>query len=658
MDCLRTFGIVAHIDAGKTTLTERILFDSGAQSWVGSVDEGTATMDWLPAERSRGISIKAAATRVMWREHVLQVVDTPGHIDFVAEVERCLHVLDGVVVLVDGVRGVESQTEAVWQQAGERALPRLVFVNKLDRTGADFRAVVTELKERLECKALPLVVPLLDESGTFAGLGDVITGAVQWFDGRPGPELAASLANELRAAHERAVEAAADVDETILTDALAGRGIAPERLRAAVRAEFLAGRLVPVLGGAALWNRGVDWLLDAVVALMPRLSELPRRGLWSAEQAGDPEAPFCGFVFKVQHVGSHEADRAWNFVRVVRGSVAAGARWTRGRQPFPAAQLEALWHVHADRHVAIAAAGPGEIVVVPGELGLRTGDTICDPTAPVTLPAPRFPTPVLAVTFEPAQAEDASALAAVLRELAIDDPTLRVEESRERIVVHGMGELHLDIVADVVRSRTGVSFQCSRPQVDRRETVARAGEGIAEVRAQVAGNERVARCTVAVEPAADGSLARVVDGVRSSGSAAALEELTSRAAGGARVGPLQGAVVTLQQASGDAQGTVEPLLQQAAAKAFAQALAEAGIVELEPWVHIELWCPEESSAPVIADLGARGATVSAIASGRLGARVQGRAPLQRMLGYVTKVRSMTKGRGQVFLRPLGHAPAR
>ena len=433
MASLRTFGIVAHIDAGKTTLTERILFDTGAQAHVGSVDDGTAAMDWLPAEKRRGISITAAATRVMWGEHVLQVVDTPGHIDFVAEVERCLHVLDGVVVLIDGTRGVESQTEAVWQQAAARGLPRLLFVNKLDRDGADFAACVGELAARLDCRPLPLVVPLLDAQRAFAGLGDALTGAVQWFDGRPSAELAARLGAELRQAHDRVVDAAADVDEAILTDAIAGRRIAPERLRAALRPRFLAGDLVPVLAGAALWNRGVDWLLDAVAAWLPAFGERGS-GLAAAERAGDPVAPLCGFVFKVQHV-----DAVWNFVRVVRGTLRPGAALVRARVPGDRLVAGALWHLHADRHADAAAAGPGEIVVVPGELGLRTGDTLCDPAAVLTLPAPRFPVPLLAVACEPERAEDMPVLARALRELAVDDPTLRVDRDGDRLFVRGMG---------------------------------------------------------------------------------------------------------------------------------------------------------------------------------------------------------------------------
>lgn len=650
MDRLRTFGIVAHIDAGKTTLTERILFDAGAQGFLGSVDDGTAAMDWLPAEKSRGISITAAATRVQWGQHVLQIVDTPGHVDFVAEVERCLHVLDGVVVLVDGGRGVESQTEAVWQQAASRGLPRLVFVNKLDRQGADFAASVAELRSRLDCLALPIVVPLYDEQRAFAGLGDALGGAVQWFEGRPSAAIAQQVADELRRAHDRLVDAAADVDETILADALAGRRILPGRLLAALRPEFLAGRCVPVLAGSALWNRGVDWLLDAVVAWLPGLGELRRQGLWGIDRAGDPQAPFCGLVFKVQHV-----DEVWNFVRVVRGRLQPGRPWTRARPPFEPRPIEELWQVRADRHDVVAEAVPGEIVVLPGDHGLRTGDTICDPAAVVALAAPRFPAPVLAVAFEPVQAEDVGRLAAALRDLAIDDPTLRVDRDADRLLVRGMGELHLDIVADVVRARTGVAFTCSRPQVDRRETVAAPGVGSAEVRAMVGGSERAARCSVAIAPDSDPGPARVVDAAGAPGGAVVVDELRQRLAAGVRRGPMHGCVVELRALAGDGQVPCEPLLLQAAAKALAQAVEQAGLVELEPWVTVEVWCPQDATAPVLADLGARGVTVSSLAAGRLGARLAARAPLSRMLGYVTRLRSMTKGLGQVFLRPSGYA---
>jgi elongation factor G len=651
MDRLRTFGIVAHIDAGKTTLTERILFSSGSQSFCGSVDDGTATMDWMAAERARGISITAAATRVQWGGHGLQVVDTPGHVDFTAEVERCLWVLDGVVVVVDAVRGVESQTEAVWQQAAERSVPRLVFVNKLDRQGADFVAALQEIGDRLDCRPLPLVVPLFDGAGVFAGLGDVVTGAVQWFEGRPDEAAATRLYVELRAANERLLDEVADLDDTILADVLAGQGIAPERLRAAVRAGFLAGRLVPVLAGAALWNRGVDWLLDAVVAYLPGPLEGGRRGLWSLDQAGDPEAPFCGFVFKVQHV-----DEAWNFVRVVRGRLRPGDLWVRGRAPGAPRPIERVWTVQADRHREVGDVVPGEIVVVPGEWGMRTGDTICAPQAPVMLPLPRFPVPVLAMTFEPERAEEGHRLLQALRELAVDDPTLRIDRDQDRILVRGMGELHLEIVADLARQRSGVVFQTSRPRVDRHETVRAEVEAVAEAHAVVAGRPRWARCSVVIRPRRGVEPATVLSSLVGDDAEAAVAELQLRAATGVRVGSLVGAEVGLLTVAHDPLGSLEPLVQQAASKAFDQAMAAAETLALEPQVHFEVRCPEESAPAVLAELAARDGQLERVSSGRLGAIINGSASLSRMLGYVTKLRSMTRGLGKVSLRPAGLGP--
>lgn len=652
MERLRTFGIVAHIDAGKTTLTERILHDAGAQAWLGSVDEGTAATDWLPQERSRGISITAAATRITWGDAVLQVVDTPGHIDFIAEVERCLHVLDGVLVVVDGVRGVESQTEGVWQQADVRRLPRLVFVNKLDRPGADFEAVLEQLRSAFDCVPIAVVVPLPGAEGELAGLGDACSGAVQWFAGRPDAGMQQSIARRLEAARDRLLEALADVDDEVLAAVVAGRTLSPRELRLAIRAAVQGGRVVPVLAGAALWNRGVDWLLDAVVALLPSPPQVARTGLWSVPQAGDVAAPFCGLVFKVQHV-----DVVWNYVRVVRGRFCAGRHYGRTRSDALVVVPEELWVMQADRHTVVAEALPGEIVVVPGEHGLRTGDTLFAAGAPVVLPTPRFPEPVLSVTFEADQSTDAPRLLQRLRELAIDDPTLRVDHDHGQVVVRGMGELHLDIVADLLRASLPFGIRESKARVDRRETVHGQAEGVAEVRAVVGGQPCSARCRLMVGPAGDSTgLSSVC--VQGDVRLAALIDaaLRSQLAHGVREGAMVGVEVVAQILAAD-QGS-EGLIEEAATKAFLLAVERAELVTLEPWVTVDLWCPEECSAAVLADFGSRGVEVDQVSSGRLGARVRGRAPLASMLGYVTRLRSVTKGRGQASLRPAGYQPMR
>lgn len=649
MDRLRTFGIVAHVDAGKTTLTERILFDAGAQRWLGSVDEGTAAMDWMPAERARGISITAAATRVRWGGQTLQIVDTPGHVDFVAEVQRCLLVLDAVVVVVDGVRGIESQTEAVWQLADERGLPKLVFVNKLDRDGADFAKVVADLPGRFSVRSVALVVPLVDEVGVFAGLGDAMTGAVQWFDGAPARALLPVISATLLAAHERLVEVAADADDEILAGVVAGQRIEVERLRRVLRLEIASGRLVGVLGGSALWNRGVDWLLDSVVGLLPSRQELPRRGLWAVARAGDPAAPFGGFVFKVQH-----ADQVWTFLRIVRGALVPGQQLMRGGEPIGEVPLGGLCLVHADRATPIDAAAAGEIVVLTGELGLRTGDTLHAPDHPLVLECPEFSLPVLAMAFEPERAEDLGKLATSLRELAADDPTLRVVLQQGRIQVAGMGELHLEVVADLVRARSGVRFTCSLPMVDLREVPTLLARGNAEVRAMVEGVERMAVCVVAVSPQSGAQPARIAARAEDPASVAARIELQQFVRLGRSV-PLHGALVTVEAANwSGGGGPILPLVEQAAGRALQLALESAGLAVLEPWVSIDLWCPEAGSAPVLADLAARGAELQSVAAGGLGMRARGRASLARMLGYITRLRSMTKGRGRVLLRPDGY----
>ncbi|MEC7726373.1 MAG: GTP-binding protein, partial [Planctomycetota bacterium] len=516
-------------------------------------------------------------------------MDTPGHVDFVAEVERCLRVIDGVVVLVDGVRGVESQTRAVWEQAVAAGLPRMVFVNKLDRAGSALRSVASEVAEQFDCEAAVTVVPLRDAAGVFSGLGDAVSGAVQWFEGRPDEAHVPALQQALREAHDRLVETVADHDDGVLAEVVAGRRVAPERLRAALRGAFLRGALVPVLGGAALYNRGIDWLLDAVVSYFPGVADLPARGIWGVQGAGNEGAGFCGYVFKVQHL-----DEVWNYVRVVRGRLQAGAEVARAQKPEAGAGVVAeLWTVKADRHEAVPSAGPGEVVVVPGELGWRTGDTVCDPGDVVALPTPRFPAPVLAVTFEPERAADASAVHAAVLELAIDDPTLRVSRERDRIVVRGMGELHLEVVADMARARAGADFRVSKPRVDRREAVSGAGAGAAEFRAIVAGQEVAARCELTVEPSDDLGPASVVAGTAAAASGAAfavaLAELRRLARTGTRVGPMHGCVIRLH---GVREGiAADALIEQAASLSLEQALAEAGVVELEPWVELDVLAP-------------------------------------------------------------------
>lgn len=657
---LRNLAIVAHVDAGKTTLTERILFDAGLQRWMGEVEHGTAAMDWLPEEQERRISITAAATRVVWRQHVLQIVDTPGHVDFIAEVERCLRVVDGAVVLIDGVRGIESQTVTVWSEADHWSVPRLCFVNKLDRAGADYEGLLQGLRERFGVRPVAVVVPALDPSNGLAGLLDAVTGAVQWYRGTaPTESERQEIRRRFQVANERVVEAAADLDPSVMADVVAERPVSPERLRDAIRSGCLGGALVPTLCGSALHNRGVDWLLDAMCDLLPSPLDRSRRPI-DPEPPPDPAAPFCGYLFKVQHCGAE----VWSFVRVFRGVLRQRDTFHCARVPGAAFAAAELWIMHAGTHHQVTAAGPGEIVVIPGDLGLRTGDTLHQPGAPIELSAAVFPEPVLAATFEPLAAADAGRILGALHELELDDPTLRIEcESGTGLpIVHGMGELHLDVVASRLRARIGPVFQRSGLRVDRRETVKAVGRAGAEARMSRDGEESSAVVELEIGPSTAGNRVRAAAGLGTQPLVGAvLRELESRLATGLRTAaPAQG--VTIELLGLELRGrqpdpaAAEVLVLQAASVALDRALAQAGIVVLQPWVVFAVRCPEESCSVVLADLAARGGTIRLVSAGRLGARIEGRGPLAAFLGYVTRLRSLTRGQGVADLLPDGYGP--
>jgi elongation factor G len=344
MNRLRTIGIVAHIDAGKTTLAEHILCDSGVQSAAGAVDDGTAVMDWMRQEQERGISIVAAATTVPWRDCEIQIIDTPGHVDFTAEVERCLRVLDGLIVVVDGVRGVEAQTRTVWRHADRWRCARIAFINKLDRQGAEFESATASLVRSFECRAIPLVVPLYDSAGAFAGLLDVLTGAAQWFVGDPSPPDRMRLQHVAHAARASLQEQCADLDDAVMADFVAGRSTSPAHLRSVLRRACIAGEAVPVFAGAALLDRGVDWLLDAVCDFLPSPAERVRDGLEDAFPPPDPEAPVEALVFKVEHAQGETR----NFVRVFQGTLRPGLA-IEDAQNGRTVRIDELWRMRAAR---------------------------------------------------------------------------------------------------------------------------------------------------------------------------------------------------------------------------------------------------------------------------------------------------------------------
>lgn len=653
---VRNLGLVAHINAGKTTLSEAILHVSGRQPWLGAVEAGTATMDWMPEEQERGISIAAAVTTVPWRGHVIDLVDTPGHVDFTAEVQRSLRVLDGVVVILDGVRGVESQTVLVWRQADQRRLPRLVFVNKMDRATADFRAAVAAVEAKLHVKAVPLVLPVRRE-GALIGLHEVIRGHTEWFD-RPDPEALAQLHPE--AARLRVVELCADHDEEVLAAFVQGSPVSSQSLLASLRRTCLAGGLVPVLAGAALHERGVAQVLDAVCTLLPSPADLgplssldPAPGGGEERRLGRSHEPFVGLAFKVQAAGAGTAV----LLRVYAGKLGEGSavRSSRGAQ----VPVRRLFRPHGGDREPVRELTAGDIGGFETEAEVVTGDTLHAPEHPFRLEPTGFPDPVLTRRLEPMASDRAGILAACVHELVREDPTLRVGRDPESgaLLVSGMGELHLEVIADRIERRLGERVRWGTPRVHSSLTVREAAEVRLEHRASVSGESIVATVAVRVapDPAEDHGPAMVGE-VRSDDAGlvlAARHELEALLAQGVRdPSPLRGArvdVPVLETTRGSAGAA---LALEALRDALARAIDLAGRVVLEPRMGLVVSCPAESVSAVLADLGGREAEIRGVEVRGEDAEIEARARLARLLGYAIRLRSITRGLGSVVLTPL------
>lgn len=643
---VRNIGIVAHINAGKTTLTERILFDAGKQRHMGEVDDGTATMDFLPQEQQRGISIAAAVTNMDWRGYHISLVDTPGHVDFTAEVQRSLRVLDGVVLVVDGIAGVESQTEVVWRQAQAREIPAICFINKLDRPTADFEASLISVEEQLECRVLPLVLPLRDE-GELVGLVDLVENRVV---GKRHPEPAL-----FKKSHEAVVELCAEFDDSILRDFLEGRAIAPPRLHAALRQAVLSGAVVPAICGSALHNRGVDWLLNAICRYLPAPPERPARCLDGSLVHADPEGPFCGLVFKLQLEGE---DMVY-VIRVYRGRLAVGDLFASARQEG-VLQVRRLSHLHAAHQEEVEAASAGDVVAAEVDGDLFTGETLFAPGHPVLLEALEFERPVLSARIEAVAAADESRLESLAAGLVREDPTLVLTRDRDsgNLLISGMGELHLQVFHERLQQALGAGVRLGRPQVMLQESVTRAAEAWGRCTVGVGGAAQAFRVQLAVVPSPDGGAAEV-GGVPAVGDGRAplLRRLVQAQldAGLSGAGPAHGLRLDLLAVEADWGADWEPAVAAAITHASRQLADAAGAVLLEPLVAYEIRTPLDSASPVLADLRSRGAAIREldVLDGRQ--VIRGQVPLRRLLGYATRLRSISKGLGVVELQPAGMA---
>ena len=669
---IRNLGIVAHIDAGKTTVSERILFYSGVERRMGEVHEGSATMDWMEEERRRGITIVSAATVVPWRDHHVNLIDTPGHVDFTIEVERCMRVLDGAVLVINGVSGVQAQTETVWRQMQRHDVRAVAFVNQLDRPGADFLQCVADLRQRLGAPVAPVAYPV-GEGRELRTVVDLLTREALVFDpedqGRePRREVVpADVADEVEVLRSELLDVLAEEDEELLGDVLEGREPELARVRAALRARTAAGTLVPVLCGAALRNVGVQPLLDAIVDYLPAPDEVPPAAGVDPKSGEavvcppDPEAPVCAYAFKLQADPSEDL----LFARIYSGTITPGKKLLNPRSGRME-RIARVLRLHADVRQPVEAAGPGEIVALTGAKLSVTGDTLCEHERIVALERLDPPETVLTLTIEPDSTAERPKLRQALERLAFEDPSFRVREDEEtgQWLVEGMGELHLEIKANRLREEFGVAVRVGQPRVAYRESPGRVARGSATVD-RTLGDKRVfGSVELEVRPvgeAADPASERVSwDSdcpIPAELRDALGESLALELQMGPRFGfPLVGAAVHVTGGAAPPERVGDLGYVQAASQALRNALAEADVRILEPEMAFEVSAPADFMSGILGELNARGADVADVtAEGELRS-VRGTVALARMFGYASILRSLSQGRASFSLSPAGFRP--
>ncbi len=660
----RNIGIMAHIDAGKTTTTERILFYTGITYKIGEVHDGAATMDWMEQEQERGITITSAATKCTWKGHTIQIIDTPGHVDFTVEVERSLRVLDGAVAVYDGVAGVEPQTEQVWRQAEKYGVPRMCFVNKLDRTGADFFRCVDMMVDRLAANPVVLQLPIGNES-SFIGVVDLLgmraltwRGETQKGEDYAVEEIPADLIDQANEYREKLIEQLADIDDEIAEKYLDGEELSVETLKAAIRKGTIASQLNPVLTGSAFKNKGVQPMLDAVVDYLPSPLDVPSidgtlmDGETVERRHSDESEPLSALAFKIatdKHLGK------LTFVRIYSGVLENGSQVlnsTKDRKE----RIGKIYQMHANKREELPRAGAGEIIAVAGLKQTTTGDTLSDPHKPIILESMTFPAPVIDVAIEPRTKVDQEKLGIAIQKLAEEDPTFRVQNDEEtgQTVISGMGELHLEILVDRMRREFSVEANVGKPQVAYRETIRRVVEREDLVyKKQTGGSGQYAKVQIKLEPlplTADGPSYEFVNDV--TGGRIPREFIPSVDAGaqeamqyGVLAGyPLVGVKLTLLDGGFHEVDSSEMAFKIAGSMVFKQAARKADPALLEPMMAVEVVTPEDNMGEVIGDLNSRRGHIQSMDE-RSGARViKALVPLSEMFGYVGDLRSKTQGR--------------
>ncbi len=669
----RNFGVAAHIDAGKTTLTERVLFHTGAIHQMGEVHNGNTTTDSHPLERDKGITINSAAVSCTWQGTRLNLIDTPGHVDFTAEVERSLRVLDGMVAVFCAVAGVQPQSETVWRQANKYGVPRLAFINKMDRTGADFARVADELRRKLGANAWPVVLPLGAEDD-LVGQIDVVNQRLLVPDAQGSVQtlpLAPEYLPAAKSAMASLVEALAELDDEVADLFLREQEVTSAALCAAVRRQTLAGRFVPVLGGSAFKHVGVPALLDAVVAYLPSpldkpaaQGEQPDTGAAMALPA-DPQGPACALAFKLwsdRHKGRVV------FVRVYSGTLRPGDTLLNPRTG-QRERVTRLLQLQADKERELEVCTAGDIAAVVGFKDVRTGDTLCEEGHPVLLEPPSFPEPVVSMAIEPKTRADQEKLGAALGRLADEDPTFHVSTDAEtgQTLVAGMGELHLDIIREKLSLDHGVEATTGQPRIAYRETVTRPAEGRGEQVRQSGGSGQFAKVTVTVAPRERGEGNRVEDhtvgGTIPRQFLAACRKGVEEALQDGVLGghPVVDVVVELIDGQAHAKDSNELAFRMAAIFAVKEALRQAGPILLEPIMTVECIAPDEYRGDLLGDLNRRRGRIVGVEEQVRGAEsvevtLQAEAPLAELFGYANAIRSLSRGRASYLMRPARFEP--
>ncbi len=667
LDKVRNIGIIAHIDAGKTTTTERILFYTGRSYKIGDIDEGTTQMDWMEQERERGITIVSAATTAFWKSYRFNIIDTPGHVDFTAEVERSLRVLDGGITVLDAEEGVQSQSETVWHQADKYRVPRLCFINKMDKIGADFRATINSIEERLGARTAVMVVPIGREH-EFKGTIDLLTRkALIWGGDELGAkfeetdEIPADLKDEVEKSRTALVERISETDDILIEKFLSGTEPTLEELKAALRRAVISYKLVPIYAGSSLRNKGVQPLLDAVVDYLPSPLDLPpvegthpKTGEKEIRERAKDQ-PLSGLAFKIQidpHVGK------LTYVRLYSGTLASGSyvyNSTKGAQE----RVGRLLLMHANQREEIKEAYSGEIVAVVGFKDTITGDTICAVDKPIVLEKISFPEPVISLAIEPKTKNDQEKMGYALQRLSEEDPTFKIKSNLEtnQTIIWGMGELHLEILVDRMSREFKVEANVGAPQVAYKETITREAEGEGKYIRQSGGRGQYGHCFIRLVPKGRGEGFEFINEIK--GGAIPKEFISPIEKGiveamenGVVAGfPLVDMDVVLYDGTYHDVDSSEIAFKIAGSMALQHAVKMAGPTLLEPIMKVEVTTPDEFMGDVIGDLGAKRSQVLGTQKRGMVTVIVAMVPLSELAGYATTLRSMSKGRATYYMEP-------